>query len=507
MSLVKAHLPCPMCDSSDAYSIYEDGHGYCFSCTAYIKNEKDEPEEVYSQEYLAWRGVSAQTMQFYGMASLIDTEGRPVILKAPYAAGTKYRRLDRKEFWSENLASAQLFGKDKFSPGMSKSITICEGELDAASVYQMLGSKYPVVSVRNAATAKGDCTAEREYLNSFERIYLCFDNDEAGNKALSKVAALFDFNKVYHVKLSLKDANEYLTGSREREFISCWYNARRFLPEGIHSTFNDFEKIIKEGVTKKGQPYPFPTLQKMTDGARLGEIVLVTALEGIGKTEIIGTIEHAWLKSDPEANIGVIHLEEGKERTLKRYSGYELEYPVHKTDCPYTNEEIMEHLKRVVVKDDRLHLYSHFGSSDPDVILDTIRFLASACECKYIFLDHISMVVSGLNDSDERKTLDYISTRLAMMVQELNFCLVLVSHVNDDGLTRGSRNISKIAHVWIHLHRDLMSDNEVERNTTHLLLKKNRPASMTGSAGKLIFDPATYIIKEKQLDLPVKEAA
>ena len=26
------HNPCPNCPSSDAFAIYDDGHGYCFSC-------------------------------------------------------------------------------------------------------------------------------------------------------------------------------------------------------------------------------------------------------------------------------------------------------------------------------------------------------------------------------------------------------------------------------------------------------------------------------------------
>ena len=27
--------PCPECESSDAYTLYDDGHGYCFSCEFY----------------------------------------------------------------------------------------------------------------------------------------------------------------------------------------------------------------------------------------------------------------------------------------------------------------------------------------------------------------------------------------------------------------------------------------------------------------------------------------
>ena len=30
--ILEKELPCPMRDSSDAYTIYNDGRGYCFSC-------------------------------------------------------------------------------------------------------------------------------------------------------------------------------------------------------------------------------------------------------------------------------------------------------------------------------------------------------------------------------------------------------------------------------------------------------------------------------------------
>ena len=30
-----SHLPCEKCGSSDANSLYSDGHTYCFSCNTY----------------------------------------------------------------------------------------------------------------------------------------------------------------------------------------------------------------------------------------------------------------------------------------------------------------------------------------------------------------------------------------------------------------------------------------------------------------------------------------
>jgi twinkle protein len=439
-------------------------------------------------------------MQTYGAITKIDSNGQPVAIAFPYSKETlKIRRLDKKEFYSTgSMSDASLFGASCFQAGQSRSVTITEGELDAMSVYQMLGSKFPVVSVRSASSAKKDCAKQHDWLNQFERIYICFDNDEPGQKAAKDVASLFDFNKIYYVKLTkYKDANEYLTDGDPVEFVRVWHNSKRFMIEGVVSSFEEFDAIIDQKKELQSAPYPFPTLQGMTYGLRQGECTLFTALEGVGKTEILRAIEFNLFKST-EHNLGIIHLEEDESRLLKGLAGYELSTPCHLPDSGISEDAIKAAYRNVIKRQDRAHICTHFGSDDPDAIIDKVRFLASACDCKYIFLDHITMVVTGLLDADQTKLLDYLSTKLDMLVQSLNFGLIFVSHVNDDGKTRGSRNISKIAHTWIHLDRNLVAESEEARNITYLTVRKNRFAHRTGPAGILVFDPSTYMVSERQ---------
>jgi twinkle protein len=495
--IVEQHVPCPCGKSSDAFCTYDDGHGHCFSCNKTFRPETPMTDNV-SYQYVPWRGINASTMEAFGVQTKVSAEGVPLAIAFPYGeTAKKVRTIEGKKFHSVGaMSDATLFGKDKFSAGSAKAITITEGEMDALSVFQMLGSKYPVVSVRSASSARQDCAKERDYLNSFEKIYVCLDNDEPGEKATREIASLFDFNKVYHVRLtSHKDANDYLQNDKQEEFSRIWWNAKRFLPEGIVSSFSDFGEILSKDHAKEGVPYPFPKLTDMTFGIRTGEVVLITALEGRGKTEMVRAIEYELLKNTDD-NIGIIHLEESKARLLKGLAGYELKQPVHLPTSSVSDEEVLAAVKRLAKRDDRLHLYSHFGSTDPDTILDAIRFLVAACGCKYVFFDHITMAVSGLGDKDERVLLDYISTRLGMMVEELDFTLFLVSHVNDDNKTRGSRNISKIADLWIDLNRDLEAPTEEERNITNVMIRKNRFGARTGPSAKLKFDLDTFTVSE-----------
>lgn len=493
--IVEQHIPCPSCPSSDAYCIYEDGHGYCFSCGhTEFPNKLDDSEFTY--EYVPLRGLQPYALKHYGAITRVDKNGKPHSIAFPYANGaSKIRLLDKKEFYSKgDIAKAGLFGRNRFSAGSHKTVTITEGELDAISLYQVLSS--PVVSVQSSGTAARDCRVDRAWLNSFEKIYLAFDGDEPGRSAVEEVARLFDYNKVFHVKFTKrKDANEYLQAGEEGELKNVWWNSKKFLPDTVISSLSEFKDIL-ETPPKWGQAYPFNTLNNMTYGIRTGETVLITAQEGVGKTEVMHAIEHKILKETSDA-VAAIFLEEPKRRHLQALAGIELSQPVHLPDCTATQAEVFAAVSSLVGADDRLHVYSHFGSDDPESLLDTIRFLVSARGCRYVFLDHITMAVSGLRgEEDERRALDYLSTRLEMMVKELDFALILVSHVNDKGYTRGSRNISKVADIRIDLHRDVVSPDPIERETLVMTVSKSRDIGQTGPAGKYRFDQFTRTYTE-----------
>ena len=58
-----------------------------------------------------------------------------------------------------------------------------------------------------------------------------------------------------------------------------------------------------------------------------------------------------------------------------------------------------------------LHLFDGFGSYDPDHIYNRIEYMAAGLETRVVFLDHLSILLSGL-DGDERRMLDITMTRL-----------------------------------------------------------------------------------------------
>lgn len=493
------HTPCPKCPSSDAYCIYEDDHGHCFSCNYHYFPERgfDLNDTEFTYEYLPARGISRETFRFYNGLTKLDGVGKPIELGFTYPSGSrKVRTLEHKTFRWVGDSKAELFGIDKFAVGAHQSIIITEGELDALSMYQTL--HVPSVSVRSASSAVSDVSAMRSQVNSYERIYLAFDNDAAGEAATAEVARLFDYNKVFHIKFSnRKDANEYLQHNEGDELLNLFHNAGHFIPSTIVSSFDQFAKILTEE-KPQGVSYPFPTLTKMTYGIRPGETVLLKAPEKVGKTALMHAIEHHLLK-ETDSNVGSIFIEEPRQRHLQSLAGIELRSPAHLPDSNISDDQVLSALREVLGRDNRLYIYNHFGTNDPDIILDTVRFLVTACGCRYILFDHISMAVTALSgEKDERRALEYLATRLEMMVKELSFALIVVSHVNDFGQTRGSHYLTKVADITISASRDTVAADEKERRTIKLSIPFNRFCSSTGDAGNIVFDEATYTLKEDE---------
>jgi twinkle protein len=509
---VQTKLPCPCGRSSDAFTLYDDGHGFCFGqCGGkdfqqYNRGETLEPasETVtpsvdidVSFQYTSGRGITAETRERLNIITKVAASGEPLEDIITFPNGTRqFRSLKDKSFKTSgpNASEPTLMFMDKFPAGSARDITITEGGYDAASLYQVLGPQHPCVSIRSASSARKDCVTHAKYLDSFDRIYLALDADEPGQKAAKEIAQLFDFNKVYHVDLAAhKDANGYLQANQADLLRKIWSNSKKYLPEGIVSSHDEFRKILDDDAKRPSIPYPFGRLQEVTKGIRDGEVILVTAQEGVGKTEFIRAIEYHILTTT-DAAIGAIHLEETKARQLQGLAGYDLKVPAH-FEGVTSNEEIANALKRITKgSDDRLHIYKHFGSDDPNDLLSMVRFLVTACGCKYIFFDHITMVVTGREDEDERRLLDYLSTRLATMAHDLGFTLFLVSHINDNGQTRGSRNIGKVANTRIDLSRNTLEETDDERNKMYLSVPKNRFGASTGPGGVLWFSPDSFTL-------------
>jgi twinkle protein len=422
-------------------------------------------------------------------------------LKKWLEKGKKEEDCDGKLFTSEgDFDDLLLFGMQEFQSG-GKAITITEGELDALAAFELTGSRYPCVSVRGASSAKSDCAAVLDYLSTFEKVVICFDADEAGQKAALEVAQLFEPGKCHVMKMKgHKDASDYLKAGHGKQFIDEWYRAPAYTPDGL-KIGKDMWDEIENHKDPKSVPYPFEGLNHHTYGIRQSELVIITAPTGIGKTSLLKKIEYSLLMNEElieeKAGVGFLHFEEPNYDTVIGLMSIHAGKPYHLPDTARTTEELKEAYD-AVVNNDRVVIWDHFGSNSIDAVLAKVRHMA-ALGCKYIVIDHLSIIVSD-QSGDERKQLDEISTKLKTLCMEKDLAIIAVIHQNRAGEIRGTAGVEQLANIVMRLDRDMMDTNEWRRNITRISVAKNRFCGRSGPCCWVFYNDMTGQLEELTRD-------
>lgn len=529
----KGGRPCPFegCYSSDAFG-YDDeiGIGKCFSCrgdfphkgmkiredmkgvyllpheingetTMTTQKLSVVPEASLTQYKGDYRGIKSEVMDFYSVVTLADTEGTVVKQSYIYPSGGIKTRVHPKTFTAQGLKQDELFGMDKFNSASSTTVVVTEGELDAMSAFQMLDKKYPVVSMPSANPSKKLWLGPaKDFLESFQKIIVSTDNDDAGNGLADKLASMFP-NKVYRIPHDkFKDANEFLQNGAAPSYRSAFRNVKKYTPQNVWNTPDQFLGILHEKDDAKYIPTGIQAFDDIALGLMQGHMTVFQAPEGIGKTEFMRYLEYHMIKNHPNVPIAICHLEETKKRSLLGLASYHLGKDVTRQDLIDTNgmQGAVDQAVLEMTQTENLYQFQIGVDEDPMVLLERIRFFRQACGVEYVFFEPIQDLAYGRTTDDSiEKWLSALSVQLSRMAAELNVGIVTIAHENDDGQIRDCRTIGKRASVVIKLERDKMAQDDDSRNTTTLLVTKNRPAGTTGHGGSLFFDADSFTLSEK----------
>ncbi len=455
---------------------------------------------------LSDRNISEATARKYGVTYVPD-EGSSLRHVYPYFDKNgdhvaNKLRFKGKVFTTEGeWGKAALFGQQLFPPHSAKQITITEGECDAMAAFEMQGSKYPVVSIKSATVATRDVAQEFLYLDSFETVVIAFDKDEAkvnpltgaihypGQEAALAVAGMFRPGKARILTLQqFKDPNDYLLHGKAKEFVQEWWNAPPYTPAGLKLGSSMWDELVKPK-NYETVSYPWEGLNKATYGLRLSEFVLITAEKKVGKTSFLKEIAHHLL-DNTERGLGLMLFEETNGDSCLGLMSITANKRLHLPDVrALVSDADFKSYYDSTINTDRIVIWDHFGSNDIIEVLSKVRHMA-ALGCKYIVLDHLSIIVSD-QSGDERKQLDEISTKLKTLCMELNICVVAVIHLSRSGVVRGSAGPEQLANIVIKLHRDALDDDPWRRNVTKVVVEANRFCGETGPVDYLFYDKET----------------
>ena len=533
--LLRGGQPCPDCGSSDALAVYDNGT-HCFSCNksntlsnvsqigdyktqkgvnmdiSYIKN--------YPSAAMPERGITGDIVQKYGVkVEANESTGLPEKYFFPYykdgqIIGYKVRHVNEKKFYSVgNISGAELFGSQVVGEN-GKLIIITEGEMDTLAAYQMMkesGKNYKVVSLPSGANVKA-IKENSTFLEGFETVMLNFDNDEVGQSACKDAIEVLSVGKVRVIDLPVKDANDLLLSSEHRniEYLQAVNAAKTVRLDGIVDLADSWELMFSDDA-QESVLYPWKGLNSKLYGMRKREIITLTSGSGMGKSAVTRELTHHLLKQT-EDNIGVLALEESVQRTAWGIVSVEANLPLSIREERFgVPKESIKRAFESTIGTGRIFTLDHFGSTSEDTLLSRVRHMIKAMDCKWIILDHLSIVVSAMEaGQDERKTIDSIMTKLRQLVEETDTGMILVSHLrrangdkgHEQGTEvslshlRGSQSIAQLSDAVIALERDQQADDEKLANLTRVRVLKNRYAGITGLAASLYYDRDSGRLKE-----------
>lgn len=430
------------------------------------------------------------------------------------------------------------------------NVVITEGQWDAVSVYQALvdnvkGTKYEglepfVVSIPlGTANAVEALLHNEAYIQSHDALTIFFDDDYCtpketkqgvvkGHEAREAVANAFVGSGLSLMTVSpddgFKDASDYMQAGKVTELAKLVQFGKR-----VYSA----EKIVKANevsLEELLEPRPegvyvnaFPELMNKIHGFRTRELTLLTSPSNTGKSTVLSLFANAFV--DAGHKIGMIYLEETNKETMQRLVASKLKVNYLKfKDKPLELASIEEITKAYdeIVNNDMLVMLSHFGSLPVSELMSKIKHMHLVEGCKYILLDHLSMVISGLETDNERKQLDIVMTELAAFCAANEVCVIAVSHINRTNANqfvapkgkegepywvqvtkesmRGSSSLEQLSFIILGLEPQIMPDRS--RGNVRLTVLKNRPWGYLGVADEFKIDEETWEVILAQDDAP-----
>lgn len=491
-----------------------------------------------------YRGIRPETAKFYGHLYERDEAGwiQKVYYpetKQDFAGECKtlrgYKtRVMPKQFGMGNIGitglSNDFSGQHKF-PNGGKWVVIFGGEEDKLAAAQMMRDyqiqrgqdDYDRVAI--VSTTAGEpslaraCQINYDWLDLFEEIILCMDNDTAGHKSLAEALKVLPEGKVKVMTTSGKDANAMLLEGKHKQFISNFYDARPLVPDDI-KTSKDADAELEEelGRPKIKLPEFMARLQSlMAGGIPLGYMVNLGAITGGGKTTIINEMIYYWIFNCP-VRLGILSLEltagQYQMMLLSRHIGQKIaliEDP-QKAVAFVQQPHIMaarKHLRENEYGEERYVLLDERSGSLEAVKAQIIKMIKKY-GCQFIVIDPINDLFEGSTLEQQTDFIKFLKTVIKEGITIFNICHLtkgktqtdkdgkrIKRQITEDDFS-GVSNLVKSGGCNIAATRDKLAEDEHEKNTTEIEVLKCRWTGNTGWAGEWYYDNKSHTLFDKQ---------
>jgi twinkle protein len=539
------------CNSSDALQVFEndDGtvSGFCFACDTYVPNPYGEPrnakdipktarltrskEEIKAEIEeinecsamdLPERRLRKDVLDKYGVkVSVSQLDGTtPRVVYFPYRKDGvlkryKARLLGEKRIW--NIAednNVDLFGWQEALESGARRLIITEGEYDALALTKILEIYTPekwkdltpaIVSLINGAggITKDLGKVANQIRRQFKEVSLCFDNDEAGQKATEEALKILPYATV--INLPGKDANDCLKdGKGKQAYAAATFNASK--PKNSHLVLGSSLRDLARQRPKMGLSWPWEGFTKLTRGIRRGETYYFGAGVKLGKSELVNAIgEHLIVHH----GLPVLFCkpEEDKVKTYQMLVGKAAGRIFHDPNIEF-DEEAFDKAEPLI--GDKAIIVDNYQFVNWDNLKDDIRYAVNNDGVKDIIIDPITCFTNGMSASDANEFLLGWAAELAAMSKDLDFTSYIFCHLKAplQGLPHerggevmstqftGSRAMMRSCHMMVGLEGNKDPElPEIERNVRKLKILEDRNLGASGIV-KLYWNNKTSLFEE-----------
>jgi len=336
------------------------------------------------KEWLNGRGLTDETISAFKIGEIL--QGGKTYAVFPYLregelVNAKYRNVsEKKDMRQEGGAEPCLFGWHLIDT-KTRSVCITEGEIDAMTLHQI---GFAAMSVNAGAGNHQWIENDWDRLERFSEILLCFDDDDAGQKAVKEVAQRLGIERCKSVKFGAKDANQWLLDGAEKvDFEDSIRNAKTYDPEELKSSREFINKVKALFYPAQGEsPDPCLFLNQGFDWFqfRQGELSIWTGYNGHGKSLLLSQVLLGLMQQGQR--IAVFSGEMTPERQLKRMvkQAAGLDRPT-----PQYIDAIGEWLG------DRLWIFNQVGSATIARLLEVFAYANRRYGIRHVVVDSLMM--------------------------------------------------------------------------------------------------------------------
>lgn len=341
------------------------------------------PRDDAALSYLASRGITEASIKRFGLGLSIDHSGSKW-LAIPHHEGreivnVKFRSLPpaEKSFRRETGCRSILFNSDAISK--HREIIITEGEIDAITLLQ---AGFP-----NVVGATNGCGAfDSDWIRQLEKctkLYICFDNDDPGQKGAISLAKRLGYNRCLNVMLPENDVNDFMQKHSAEDFQALLKDARKFQLPGVIGVFDALDLLHKDISSPKteGLMTHWDNVNRIVGSWNAGDLIIVTALPKTGKTTWCLDITRNLVLSGRACLFYCLEMR--PERLIRKMiqSQYRIENPtlmdVHRARGLFQN----------------IPLYFGYAyDKHVDVIINLIRDAIQRFDLKFVVFDNIHML-------------------------------------------------------------------------------------------------------------------